>query len=156
MSSSGITLIPFSWVIENQMSSVQRGSAPTCLLSGSLGSFPQWRTQWRTSATAGCGKQTFVRSALPSYYMLSHKNLVTQVQFFTLWIYVLDVEQSGRFQPSDSARCRIWKENCQHSHWYASEWSTYELHEDILGIGSLGADIWILPKHSSVVSGPLV
>lgn len=46
----------------------------------------------------------------PSFYTLSHSHLSTQLWFFvTLWIYVLDVQQIGRFQSSDSAHSQTWK-----------------------------------------------
>lgn len=57
VSKSGFTLIPFSWMKSEVLKAVLRGSAPTCLLSGSLGSFPQWKTQWRTSATVDWGQR---------------------------------------------------------------------------------------------------
>lgn len=45
--------------------------------------------------------------------MFSHRHLTSHhcdLFFFTLWIFELDVQQSGRFQSSDSAHSQIWEE----------------------------------------------
>lgn len=43
----GDKLISLCWLMEKSV----KGSAPTCLLSGSLGSLLPWKRQWKTSAT---------------------------------------------------------------------------------------------------------
>lgn len=90
------------------------GAAPTCLLWASLRSVPQWRTQWRTSATVGWRKDRRKHSSvIISCYKLSHRFLLQHFYFFTLWTSELNFQQSDRFQSSDAARSQIWEEKDQ-------------------------------------------
>lgn len=116
VSKSGFTLIPFSWMKSEVLKAVLRGSAPTCLLSGSLGSFPQWKTQWRTSATVDWGQRERQRekrekySLLGRYYLHVFPQTLDAIMFvFTWWICELDVLQSSRSRSSDSAHSQIWE-----------------------------------------------